>query len=130
MAALYRNESPPGYRRVHFDAVSRDDSPGLEVFGGQRICLKGYAYPEKQTSGLKGFLFTPDGEPRLKGRRVGVLMPDGESWDYRSGPIAVSGVLVPNEGPQGNDPPFLLKESVIRPSRTSFDLVPLTRRGC
>ena len=131
-AILYSQEAAPGSLRVHFDSATREGGAGLASFVGQKICLKGYAYPEKSLEESRGFGMTPAGGNLLKGRSVGVLLADGQSWNGGSGPVAVSGVLVPNMNATSENkaPPFLIQQGIVRPAWTSAQLAPRAGEGC
>jgi len=131
-AILYSQETFPGYLRVHFDNVTRENAVGLAPFVGQRICLKGYAYPEKSPEESRGFRMTPAGGNLIKERFVGVQLAEGQSWNGASGPLSVSGVLVRNRNATSENkaPPFLIQQGIVRPAWTSAQLAPRASGGC
>ncbi len=78
----YVTEVPPGYARLSYAELQPDpDNPGelfppsIEARDGERIFIKGYVYPGKQTSGIKQFVLCRDngdccfgGQPKLTDR--------------------------------------------------------------
>jgi hypothetical protein len=134
--ACYRSEAPPGVLRVDFreafDESSSTDPHASELIG-QTICLKGYAYPTGQVSGLDCFLFSPDGSARNLERAVGVILREGELWNWDAGPLVVTGVLMQNPSYHGHRdvPMYLMKDAAVSSSRTPLGVASRSREsGC
>jgi hypothetical protein len=79
LAWLTATEVPPGYRRLSFDELQPDPAdanqtvpPAALKFDGQRVFLKGYAFPGRERQGIKKFVLVRDngqccfgGNPKL-----------------------------------------------------------------
>ena len=135
----FATEVPEGHRRVNFysdisqkgfvveDGVQQLH-PDLRALDGQKIFVKGYMYPTRQTEGLRGFLLVKDsekccfgGEPQLSDM-IGVRMDEGLSVTFRAGLVSVGGVfrVRDNRGAGPLDPLFELEGSYFSRARTSF----------
>jgi hypothetical protein len=82
LAYLYAAELPPGYERLSYAQLQPDPDEQGQIYppeitekSGQRVFIKGYVYPGKQTSGIKQFVLCRDngdccfgGQPRLTDR--------------------------------------------------------------
>jgi hypothetical protein len=89
----YMAELPPGYERLNYAELQPDPDvqgqiypPQISAKSDQRVFIKGYVYPGKQTSGIKQFVLCRDngdccfgGQPRLTDRILVTL----------SGPLAL-----------------------------------------
>jgi hypothetical protein len=132
----YHTEAPPGVLRVDIKTVfpaEPEPSSTVQQFVGQSICLKGYAFPTGQISGIDSFLLTPDGTPQNMGQTIGVILRDGELWDWYEEALVVSGELMLNSEFEGrtNEPLYLLKNATVARSRTPLGLAPRHRSsGC
>lgn len=128
--ARFRSEAPEGCVRLNFSSLTNDNQHALVSFSGQRICLKGYAYPTRFPVGT--FVFTSD-EARTLESMIIVQLPAGETWSWRPEALAVSGTLVENPARATDpiQPRFILTHSIIRPSRTPLQLANRVRNsGC
>jgi hypothetical protein len=116
-AALYRSESPDGYRRVDF-------ARNLDEYVGERICLKGYG--PWDGSGESQFSLSFNGSYRDMKNVVIVELANGDTWESELNGVAVSGRL--ERWPSIDDaeglPRYILKDAVLRPSRTVYQLAP------
>ncbi|HEY4311580.1 MAG TPA: DUF4190 domain-containing protein [Pirellulales bacterium] len=78
----YVTEVPPGYERLNYAELQPDPETQGEIFppaiserSGERVFIKGYIYPGKQTTGIKQFVLCRDngdccfgGQPKLTDR--------------------------------------------------------------
>jgi hypothetical protein len=134
--ACYRSEAPPGALRVDFSEafdVSSAAGPHMPDLIGQTICLKGYAYPTGQVSGLDCFLFSADGSARNMERAIGVIVREGELWNWDAGPLVVTGKLIENPRFHGHrhEPLYLMKDAAVSSSRTPLGVASRSREsGC
>ncbi len=78
----YVTEVPPGYERLNYAELQPDPDikgemfpPAISERNGERVFIKGYVYPGKQTSGIKQFVLCRDngdccfgGQPKLTDR--------------------------------------------------------------
>ncbi|HEX4149340.1 MAG TPA: hypothetical protein VHY20_10145, partial [Pirellulales bacterium] len=69
LAWLDATEVPPGYRRVSFDEFQPDTAdtsqgipPAAQALEGQRVFLKGYAFPGRERQGIKKFVLVRDNQ--------------------------------------------------------------------
>jgi hypothetical protein len=100
------------------------------------ICLKGYAFPPNALRApLTQFYLTADGDGDMDKPILGLIvveLPQGQEWQWRREPIAVSGKLVRSEAKRAgfSETHYRLINATIRPSRTRFMLAERSRRGC
>lgn len=110
-AYIYVNEVPSGYQRLNFNEdISKrgfvetegkvDFQEDVKLLDGQKVLLKGYMYPEKDTVGIRRFLLVKDsgdccfgGQPKLTDMVHVVLNKDVSSATLRIGLVSVSGVF-------------------------------------
>jgi len=71
------NEVPPGYKRIGYEILQAVEGTGpipdtAKALDGQRVYIKGFVYPGRQTTGLKEFVLCRDngsccfgGQPKL-----------------------------------------------------------------
>lgn len=106
----YQTEVPDGYERISFikdisakgfveeEGVSRPH-PDVEALDGKKVFLKGYIYQTGRTKDLGAFLMVKDNQDCCFGAnpaltdRVGVVMQDGKTIDYRAGKVAIAGTF-------------------------------------
>jgi hypothetical protein len=106
----YQTEVPEGYERISFiqdisakgfveeDGVTRPH-PDIEALDGKQVFLKGYIYQTGRTKDLGAFLMVKDNQDCCFGAnpaltdRVGVVMQDGKTIDYRAGKVAIAGTF-------------------------------------
>jgi len=134
----FQTEVPDGYRRISF---SQDISAkGFQVAEGktglhpdvselldQKIFLKGYMYPQRQTEDLVEFLLLKDtGECCFGGQpnptdMILVQMAKGTA-DYSAGRMAVAGTLklTRDTTPEGLEPVYALEAVHCERSRSAF----------
>ncbi len=121
----FNSEALPGYERMDFSSLATADDQHLEPLIGKKVCLKGYAIPNGMVAVSKFFL-SPDGSIKNAKKLVIVELPEGTSWDWQGGAIAVSGTLV-RASTVNQDPKilrFVFRASSVRDSKTRFDLAP------
>ena len=108
---IYVGEVPEGYQRLNFNEdISKrgfvetegkvDFQEDIKQLDGQKVLLKGFMYPEKDTVGIRRFLLVKDsgdccfgGQPKLTDMVNVVLNKDVESATLRNGLVSVSGVF-------------------------------------
>ncbi len=117
-AALYRSEAPDGYRRVAF-------ARNLDEHVGERICLKGYG--PWDGSGESQFSLSLNGSCRDMKNVVFVELANGDTWERELNGVAVSGRLElwPSIDNAEGLPRYILKDAVLRPSRTAYQRISL-----
>ncbi|HWL09921.1 MAG TPA: hypothetical protein VNQ76_16055 [Planctomicrobium sp.] len=116
----YQTEVPEGYERLSFAGdISEKEiltengemkpHPEIAALEGKKIFLKGYIYQTGQLKDIGAFLLVKDnqdccfgGKPKLWDR-LGVVMQDGKTIDYRAGKVAIAGTFRLNPKFQGND---------------------------
>lgn len=116
----YQTEVPAGYERISFsqdisekEIVSENGelkpAPEVAALEGKKVFLKGYIYQTREVSDLTSFLLVKDnadccfgGKPKLWDR-LGVVMQDGKTINYRAGKVAIAGTFRLNPKFQGND---------------------------
>ncbi|SFI00501.1 hypothetical protein [Planctomicrobium piriforme] len=116
----YQTEVPPGYQRVSFSQDISDKGmryedgkvsapPEVAELDGKKVFLKGYIYQTGQLENLGAFLFVKDnadccfgGKPKLWDR-LGVVMQEGKTINYRAGKVAVAGTFRLNPKFQGDN---------------------------
>lgn len=94
MSWVYATEVPPDHLRVHYWEISSPEKNVVEIpkrameLDGQRIFIKGYAYPVDQKSGIRQFLLCRDngdccfgGTPKLTDM-IFVRLKDPLAIDY------------------------------------------------
>jgi hypothetical protein len=69
LAWLAATEVPPGYRRLSFDELQPESAdttqsipPAAKELEGQRVFLKGYAFPGRERTGIKKFVLVRDNQ--------------------------------------------------------------------
>ena len=110
-AYIYAHEVPEGYQRLSFNEdISKrgfveiegktDFQEDIKQLDGQKVLLKGFMYPEKDTEGIRRFLLVKDsgdccfgGQPKLTDMVNVVLNKDIPSATLRNGLVSVSGVF-------------------------------------
>lgn len=128
----FHQESPSGFERVSFANVTAATGDGLAHFSGKRICLKGYASPQKSMD-VASFALSADGSGAMPEDFVLVELQPGETWHWDAGGIAVSGILIqdPNSGVDQTHFKFRLVQSSVRRSMSILGLAYRARRnGC
>ena len=135
----FATEVPEGHRRVNFYSdisqkglVVEDGTtqlhPDIRALDGQKIFLKGYMYPTRQTEGLTAFLLVKDsekccfgGQPEISDM-IGVRMDEGLSVNFRAGLVSVGGVFRVRDSRSADplDPLFELEGTYFSRARTSF----------
>lgn len=132
----FRSEAPANVLRLNFATFDADapTKADLAAYQGQRVCLKGYAYPVYQPEGITSFAMTHNGKFGQDANSVGVLLAPSHVWSYSFNAQAVSGTLIENpnyEEDQPGSPKWLLKDSEVRPSRCPVQLSFRVRgQGC
>ncbi len=135
----YQTEVPPGYRRVSFsqEISARGFQvqegklglhPEVEPLVDQKIFLKGYMYPQRQTQGLMEFLLLKDtGECCFGGQpnptdMILVQMKNENGVNYSPGRVAVAGTfkLTRETTPEGLQPVYALEADHWERSRSAF----------
>jgi hypothetical protein len=138
---LFQSEIPKDYQRLSF---TRDISekgkivmngrnmlhPDLAALDGKRIFLKGFMYPEKQTTGITNFLLVRDsgvccfgGKPPLSDM-IGVSLLGSKTANFYSGRVSVAGTFRLNREYRGAselEPIFLLDGISVARSQCDFD---------
>ncbi len=133
--ALFVGESLAGHARIDYasalPAATDGGRPSISRLVGQKICLKGYALPERRLEGLREFAISPDGDDRKPD--CVVLVEVDENWDWDARPIAVSGTLaeLPAASRRNDGPLYRLTNAVVHPAQTRDQLVRRAPgRGC
>jgi hypothetical protein len=109
-------EVPPGYQRVSFDDLQPSANAAADAIpssarqlDGQRVFLRGYAYPGREQSGIKKFVLVRDngqccfgGNPKLTDM-VEVTLENGLAMDYTTNMRRVAGTfhVAPTTGIDG-----------------------------
>ncbi|MSQ97653.1 MAG: hypothetical protein EXR98_24315 [Gemmataceae bacterium] len=122
--ARFNSESLPGFARLDFARLTKPDTPTLDQFVGEEICLKGYALVPNSMRATDHFLFSADGDSRKAETAVIVDLGPDQNWKWRGEPLAISGRLVSNPAALTDEalPKFVLTLVTVRPSRTRFGL--------
>ncbi len=122
--ALYRSEAPPGYARVNF---SRD----LDEHVGQPVCIKGFALFENADR-CDQFALTPNGSNYRGAPIVVVQLANGDLWEWTNDGVAVSGTLeqIPPSDEIEDYPRYVLRDAIVRPSRTLYQLSARSAKDC
>jgi hypothetical protein len=108
-AVEYATEVPEGYQRISFVDLNPADRNAIAVpppqalaLDGKKIFIKGYVYPDGQSSGIKRFVMIPDlgtccfgGQPRLTDM-VLVTLRDPHRTVYNQRKRKVIGTLTVN----------------------------------
>ena len=135
----YRTEVPEGFDRLNFSAdISKKGilyqqgymapHPDVAALDGKKVFLKGFVYPEKQQTGLKGFLFCRDageccfgGEPKPEDR-IGVIMTGDKTINFYPGRVSVAGTFRLNRNYKGekNEPIYLMDGELYTPAQSDF----------
>lgn len=107
---MYKTEVPEGYERLSFTKdISEKEvqtengavkpHPEVASLEGKKVFLKGYIYQTGQLKDIGAFLLVKDnqdccfgGKPKLWDR-LGVVMQDGKTIDYRAGKVAIAGTF-------------------------------------
>lgn len=114
----YRLEAPSGYLRLDFRTVAKHDSPEpLDLYLGEKICLKGYSL--SRSSVLGQFLLTPNMSGGFGDVQPVVLveLPAGQTWERNDNRLTISGTL---ERIKRSDPSyqtsakFKLTDAIVR----------------
>lgn len=133
-------EVPEGFRRVNFyHDVSKkgfvyatgvsDFHPDVKALDDEKIFIKGYMYPTRQTQNLTSFLLVKDnekccfgGQPSLTDMIL-VEMQDGKTVDFSPGLVSVAGIFHTQraaEGPADLSPVYAINGIFCEPARTAF----------
>lgn len=87
------NEVPPGYKRIGYEILQAVEGTGpipdtAKALDGQRVYIKGFVYPGRQTTGIKEFVLCRDngsccfgGRPKLNDM-IQVTLKEPLSLDY------------------------------------------------
>lgn len=136
---VYANEVPDGYTRLNFssdisakDFVQTDGvtkvNPDVMKMDKQKVFLKGYMYPERQTENLKRFILVKDngqccfgGQPDVKDMIL-VEMQGKESADFYAGLVSVAGEFMAEAPTQAGElrPVYQLKGTHFEQARTAY----------
>lgn len=137
LAHDYQMEVPEGYRRVDFTHdISQKGfeadglHPDVAALDGQRIFLKGFMYPTRQTKGITEFVMAKDngqccfgGEPKPTDMIYIKLKNSKGGVDFIPSLVSVAGTFhagVPNHTSEGLMPVYELDAVYIEKSRTTF----------
>ena len=109
-------EVPPGYQRLNYAELQPDPEtqgevfpPAIEQRDGDRVFIKGYVFPAKQTSGIKQFVLCRDngdccfgGQPKLTDRVLVTLKgPLSLNFSTRLQRVAGTFRVEPGQGTDG-----------------------------
>ena len=112
----YVTEVPPGYERLNYSELQPNPETQGEVFppaiqqrDGDRVFIKGYVFPGKQTSGIKQFVLCRDngdccfgGQPKLTDRVLVTLKgPLSLNFSTRLQRVAGTFRVEPGQGTDG-----------------------------
>ncbi|HVU88427.1 MAG TPA: DUF4190 domain-containing protein [Pirellulales bacterium] len=112
----YVTEVPPGYERLNYAELQPDPEkpgelfpPAIQERDGDRIFIKGYVYPGKQTTGIKQFVLCRDngdccfgGQPKLTDRVLVTLKgPLSLNYSTRIQRLAGTFHVEPGQGTDG-----------------------------
>ena len=129
VANRFWSESPAGYQRVSFEELIKAGEFNSIV--GEPVCLKGYAlFNRKMNQPVFQFLLSVDGNQFTSGRVVYVQLEVETEWKDLIYPLAISGVLVPFESNSSEDPDYILKDAIVRKSKTEFLISQRVYKGC
>lgn len=128
----FHAESPPGYARLDFSSLAKSKQSSLQKFAGEMVCLKGYTLVPERFCAMREFVLTTDGDDRHASSGVIVELAAGETYEWETTGLAVSGRLIPNPDAisDASRPRYRLVESTARPVRTRFGLAQRVHRGC
>ncbi|WP_299470138.1 DUF3299 domain-containing protein [uncultured Gimesia sp.] len=136
---VYANEVPEGYHRLNFasdiaakefvktDGVTRVD-PDVLKLDKQKVFLKGYMYPTRQTENLKSFILVKDngqccfgGQPDAKDMIL-VEMQGDHSANFYAGLVSVAGEFQAEAPTQAGElrPVYQLKGTHFEQARTAY----------
>ncbi len=121
----YRLESTPGAMRLSFEDLAKQNLD-LGELEGRTVTLKGYATFGDIT--MDEFQFTFDGDLKEPHQAVVVELPKGQSWKFEPTPLAITGPLerLNDSDSSPAKPKYVLRNAIVRPSRTPFGLAPRT----
>ena len=102
----YVNEVPPGYQRLSYadlqpdpDVAGETFPPAVAQLDGQRVFVKGYVFPGKQTTGIKTFVLCRDngqccfgGQPKLTDR-IQVTLKGPLALNYSTRMLRLAGTF-------------------------------------
>jgi hypothetical protein len=112
----YVHEVPEGYQRLSYADLQPDPDvageafpPAVEELDGQRVFVKGYVFPGKQTTGIKTFVLCRDngdccfgGQPKLTDRiQVTLKGPLALEYSTRMRRVAGTFHVEPRQGVDG-----------------------------
>lgn len=136
---VYAHEVPDGYQRLNFasdiaskdfvqtDGVTRVDPEVLKL-DKQKVFLKGYMYPTRQTENLKSFILVKDngqccfgGQPDAKDMIL-VEMQGDHRADFYAGLVSVAGEFLAEAPTQAGElkPVYQLKGTHFEQARTAY----------
>ncbi len=137
----FATEVPEGYKRVNFyyDISKKgfegkpgrpEFHPDVKALDNQKIFIKGFMYPTRQTEGIASFLLVKDsgqccfgGQPQQSDMMI-VNMQSGKTVKYRTGMVSIAGTFhcQKSEGLTGlnEKPVYALDGDLMEASRTSF----------
>ncbi len=136
---VYAHEVPEGYQRINFatdisskEFVQKDGvtsvNPDVLKMDKQKVFVKGYMYPTRQTEDLQSFILVKDngqccfgGQPDVKDMIL-VEMQGKHRADFYSGLVSVAGEFVAEAPTQAGElrPVYQLKGTHFEQARTSY----------
>lgn len=136
---VYANEVPEGYRRINFASdissknfVQKDGvtsvNPDVLKMDKQKVFLKGYMYPTRQTEDLQAFVLVKDnqqccfgGQPDVKDMIL-VEMQGKKRADFYAGLVSVAGEFIAEAPSQAGElrPVYQLKGTHFEQARTAY----------
>lgn len=136
---VYANEVPEGYHRLNFasdisakEFVQKDGvtsvNPDVLKIDKQKVFLKGYMYPTRQTEDLQSFILVKDngqccfgGQPDVKDM-VLVEMQGDKRADFYAGLVSVAGEFLAEAPTQAGElrPVYQLKGTHFEQARTAY----------
>jgi hypothetical protein len=141
----YATEVPEGYTRLNFTQdISKKGfvvenghlapHPDVAALDGQKVFLKGYMYPTRQTEGLTAFVFCRDsgdccfgGQPKIEDMIV-VRMEGERTTGFYPGMVSVAGTFklrTPDRSAASpvaeiGEPIYEISAVLVEPSRSAF----------
>jgi hypothetical protein len=119
----FNSEALPGHERIDFSSLDTANDQHLEQLVGKKVCLKGYAIPNRLLA-MDTFLLSVDGSTKKSEKAVMVELPAGTTWNWQENAIAVSGCLfrVSTNNQDSEIPKYVFRASSVRTSKTRFGL--------
>lgn len=140
LSHAYKTEVPEGFRRISFNSDiskkgfglgydTRTLHPDVAALNGQKVFLKGFMYPTRQTEGLTEFVLAKDngdccfgGQPQITDM-IYVRLKGNLKFDFTTERVSLAGIFHAgkmNQTDEGLTPIYELDAQYIETSRTAF----------